>query len=62
MPQQLPPSENESTLTHQKPLKSTVEDVPVTLKVSYDGLTRRHKLDLREVGVSSLENKVRCVN
>lgn len=59
MPQQLPPSENDSILTHQKPSKATVEDVPVTLKVSYDGLTRRHKLGLREVGVSSLENKIR---
>ncbi|ROT35522.1 hypothetical protein SODALDRAFT_337495 [Sodiomyces alkalinus F11] len=36
-----------------------VEDTPITLKISFEGLTRRHKLGLREVGPCSLENKVR---
>jgi next-to-BRCA1 protein 1 len=34
-------------------------DTPVTLKVNYDGATRRFKVPLRELGANSLENKLR---
>jgi hypothetical protein len=33
-------------------------DTPITLKVNYDGVTRRFKLPLRELGAASLEEKV----
>ncbi|KAM0333417.1 hypothetical protein ACHAQA_002078 [Verticillium albo-atrum] len=39
--------------------KTATEDVTVTLKVYFEGFTQRHKLGLRDVGVSSLETKVR---
>jgi next to BRCA1 gene 1 protein len=35
-------------------------DTPITLKVNYDGITRRFKLPLRELGASTLEDKVSC--
>ncbi|KAI1881707.1 hypothetical protein JX265_000533 [Neoarthrinium moseri] len=34
-------------------------DTPITLKVSYDGVTRRFKLPLRELGAITLETKLR---
>lgn len=37
----------------------TTPDTPVTLKVNYDGTTRRTKLPLRDLGASSLEDKLR---
>lgn len=33
-------------------------DTPITLKVNFDGVTRRFKLPLRELGAASLEDKV----
>ena len=39
----------------------TTPDTPVTLKVNYDGTTRRTKLPLRDLGASSLEDKVRHI-
>lgn len=33
-------------------------DIPITLKVNYDGATRRYKLPLRDLNVNVLENKV----
>ncbi|KAL2758227.1 hypothetical protein ACRALDRAFT_1040275 [Sodiomyces alcalophilus JCM 7366] len=44
----------------QKAQKKPVhEDSPITVKISFEGVTRRYKLTLREVGPCSLENKVR---
>lgn len=33
-------------------------DTPITLKVNFDGVTRRYKLPLRDLNVNVLENKV----
>ena len=33
-------------------------DTPITLKVNYEGATRRYKLPLRDLNVNVLENKV----
>ncbi|KAI1497107.1 hypothetical protein F5X99DRAFT_34059 [Biscogniauxia marginata] len=38
---------------------ATTPDTLITLKVSFDGITRRFKLPLRDLGVNSLENKLR---
>jgi next-to-BRCA1 protein 1 len=34
-------------------------DTPVTVKVNLDGVSRRFKLQLRDVGINSFESKVR---
>jgi next-to-BRCA1 protein 1 len=36
----------------------TTPDTPVTIKVNIDGVARRFKLPLRDVGVNVLETKV----
>jgi next to BRCA1 gene 1 protein len=33
-------------------------DMPITLKINYDGVTRKFKLPLRDLGASTLEDKV----
>ncbi|KAI0601277.1 hypothetical protein F4775DRAFT_440408 [Biscogniauxia sp. FL1348] len=38
---------------------ATTPDTLITLKITLDGVTRRYKLPLRELGVNSLENKLR---
>jgi len=40
---------------------STTPETLVTVKVNYDGSTRRFKLSLRDMGASTLEDKVRHV-
>ncbi|KAK9782576.1 hypothetical protein SCAR479_00919 [Seiridium cardinale] len=40
-------------------LSAATPDTPITLKVSYNGVTRRFKLPLRELGAASLEDKLR---
>ncbi|KAM0276211.1 hypothetical protein ACHAQH_006975 [Verticillium albo-atrum] len=40
--------------------KTATEDVSITLKVYFEGVTQRHKLGLRDVGVSTLETKIRA--
>ncbi|KAH9906624.1 hypothetical protein F4778DRAFT_588234 [Xylariomycetidae sp. FL2044] len=39
---------------------ATTPETLITLKVNFDGATRRFKLPLRELGVHSLENKLRA--
>lgn len=36
----------------------TTPDTPVTVKVNIDGVARRFKLPLRDVGINVLESKV----
>lgn len=36
----------------------TTPDTPVTVKVNIDGIARRFKLPLRDVGINVLESKV----
>ncbi len=36
----------------------TTPDTPVTVKVNVDGVARRFKLPLRDVGINVLESKV----
>ncbi|OLN85605.1 Next to BRCA1 gene 1 protein [Colletotrichum chlorophyti] len=40
---------------------STSPDTQVTLKINFEGMTRRHKLPLREMGPSNLEDRVRSL-
>ncbi|KAK1480084.1 hypothetical protein CCUS01_00640 [Colletotrichum cuscutae] len=40
---------------------ATTPDTQVTLKINFDGMTRRHKLPLRDMGPSTLEDKVRAL-
>ncbi|GKT48993.1 protein NBR1 [Colletotrichum spaethianum] len=40
---------------------ATSPDTQVTLKINFEGMTRRHKLPLRDMGPSTLEDKVRSL-
>ncbi|KDN68651.1 hypothetical protein CSUB01_03110 [Colletotrichum sublineola] len=40
---------------------ATSPDTQVTLKINFEGMTRRHKLPLRDMGPSTLEDKVRAL-
>ncbi|CCF34677.1 hypothetical protein CH063_01183 [Colletotrichum higginsianum] len=40
---------------------ATSPDTQVTLKINFDGMTRRHKLPLRDMGPSTLEDRVRSL-
>ncbi|WYZ41695.1 hypothetical protein EsH8_V_000590 [Colletotrichum jinshuiense] len=40
---------------------ATSPDTQVTLKINFDGMTRRHKLTLRDMGPSTLEERVRSL-
>ncbi|KAF6811288.1 zz type zinc finger domain-containing protein [Colletotrichum sojae] len=40
---------------------TTSPDTQVTLKINFEGMTRRHKLPLRDMGPSTLEDRVRAL-
>ncbi|KAE9577854.1 hypothetical protein CGMCC3_g6271 [Colletotrichum fructicola] len=40
---------------------TTSPDTQVTLKINFEGMTRRHKLPLRDMGPSTLEERVRAL-